>query len=331
MNGQSGSSYTAQFWQYDSRLGRRWNTDPVVKVHESSYATFANNPMWFVDPLGSDTVEFVKNVSMHKQPPSGLDRPQSEWVTTVSNEINVTPSAGDDVFINTTNVTMVNEDGSATTKSHSVQWAPTPDTYPRLTSTGYFFGMFNASDNGITTLAKQAPSELLSLLRYKAQSDGFSIVANYYAQAQVRQRDLGVYTSLNTLQELGIGGFASGVFLKWSTHSIVRGYWRSRYAQAATMKDLRPLGVPPIPSGYAKSSQWGDNVLRWGKGLDAPRARIGNVTAADLKGMTKNMAGQWAEYYNAVKRVTPNNKTAIGRADLMDHIYNDWEAIMMGQ
>jgi RHS repeat-associated protein len=52
----SRNSYTAQFWQYDSRLGRRWNVDPVVKEHESSYATFANNPIWFSHPLGSDTI-----------------------------------------------------------------------------------------------------------------------------------------------------------------------------------------------------------------------------------------------------------------------------------
>lgn len=51
----SGNSYTAEFWQYDSRLGRRWNVDPVVKYHESPYASFANNPIWFVDPSGADT------------------------------------------------------------------------------------------------------------------------------------------------------------------------------------------------------------------------------------------------------------------------------------
>ena len=26
-----GNSYTAEYWQYDSRLGRRFNVDPVVK------------------------------------------------------------------------------------------------------------------------------------------------------------------------------------------------------------------------------------------------------------------------------------------------------------
>jgi hypothetical protein len=50
-----GNSYSAEYWQYDARLGRRWNVDPVVKVHESPYATFANNPVWFVDPNGADT------------------------------------------------------------------------------------------------------------------------------------------------------------------------------------------------------------------------------------------------------------------------------------
>lgn len=50
-----GNSYTAEFWQYDSRLGRRWNIDPVVKEFESPYATFANNPVSFRDPNGADT------------------------------------------------------------------------------------------------------------------------------------------------------------------------------------------------------------------------------------------------------------------------------------
>ena len=51
-----GNSYTAEFWQYDSRLGRRWNLDPVFKEHESPYTCFANNPIWFIDPNGADTL-----------------------------------------------------------------------------------------------------------------------------------------------------------------------------------------------------------------------------------------------------------------------------------
>jgi RHS repeat-associated protein len=52
-----GNSYTAEFWKYDSRLGRRWNVDPVIKTHESPYAAFANNPIWFTDPNGADSIK----------------------------------------------------------------------------------------------------------------------------------------------------------------------------------------------------------------------------------------------------------------------------------
>ena len=48
----SGNHNTAQFWEYDSRLGRRWNTDPVTKPWESQYACLSGNPIWFKDPLG---------------------------------------------------------------------------------------------------------------------------------------------------------------------------------------------------------------------------------------------------------------------------------------
>lgn len=50
-----GNSYTAEFWEYDPRVGRRWNLDPRPTVHISAYAAFANNPIFYSDPLG-DTV-----------------------------------------------------------------------------------------------------------------------------------------------------------------------------------------------------------------------------------------------------------------------------------
>ncbi len=48
------NSYTAEHWEYDSRIGRRWNTDPVVKPNISPYATLGNNPIIFVDINGDD-------------------------------------------------------------------------------------------------------------------------------------------------------------------------------------------------------------------------------------------------------------------------------------
>ena len=49
-------NYTAKFWEYDSRLGRRWNVDPKPIVAISSYSTFNNNPLYFSDALGDSSV-----------------------------------------------------------------------------------------------------------------------------------------------------------------------------------------------------------------------------------------------------------------------------------
>jgi RHS repeat-associated protein len=45
-------AYTAEYWEYDARLGRRWNLDPVVSATQSPYSVFNNNPICFVDPSG---------------------------------------------------------------------------------------------------------------------------------------------------------------------------------------------------------------------------------------------------------------------------------------
>jgi RHS repeat-associated protein len=62
VNGQ-GNAYTAMFWEYDPRIGRRWNVDPIVKFWESPYACFGNNPIIYTDPLGLDKKKGKKDDS----------------------------------------------------------------------------------------------------------------------------------------------------------------------------------------------------------------------------------------------------------------------------
>jgi hypothetical protein len=57
----SGNHTTALYWEYDPRIAKRWNTDPVVKHHESPFACFANNPIWFTDFNGADSVKVGDN------------------------------------------------------------------------------------------------------------------------------------------------------------------------------------------------------------------------------------------------------------------------------
>jgi hypothetical protein len=50
---------SAEFWMYDGELGRRWNVDPVLKVYESPFSCFGNNPLTVVDILGSDSFNVI--------------------------------------------------------------------------------------------------------------------------------------------------------------------------------------------------------------------------------------------------------------------------------
>ncbi len=52
ISGQTGTHTTAMFWEYDSRLGRRWNLDPVYIASQSRYSCFLNNPILYADPYG---------------------------------------------------------------------------------------------------------------------------------------------------------------------------------------------------------------------------------------------------------------------------------------
>jgi len=50
---------TAEFWMYDSRIGRRWNVDPELKTWNSAYSCFDNNPIINIDPDGN--TDFYSN------------------------------------------------------------------------------------------------------------------------------------------------------------------------------------------------------------------------------------------------------------------------------
>ncbi len=49
-----GNHNHALYWEYDTRIGRRWNLDPVDQINISNYATMANSPIWKNDPLGDE-------------------------------------------------------------------------------------------------------------------------------------------------------------------------------------------------------------------------------------------------------------------------------------
>ncbi|PQJ18920.1 LysM peptidoglycan-binding domain-containing protein [Nonlabens xylanidelens] len=62
------NSYTAEFWQYDPRIGRRWNIDPMTQKYswQSPYAVFNNNPLYFNDPKGLEGDNGNKKLKKHE-------------------------------------------------------------------------------------------------------------------------------------------------------------------------------------------------------------------------------------------------------------------------
>ncbi len=56
-----GDHYTAEFWEYDSRTGRRWNIEPLTKKFPwlSPYSTFENNPISKNDPTGAKPDDII--------------------------------------------------------------------------------------------------------------------------------------------------------------------------------------------------------------------------------------------------------------------------------
>jgi len=64
----AGNIMTAEFWEYDTRLGRRWNIDPVSYPWQSVYACFNNNPIFFVDPDGDEPTPDGKRINTNVSP-----------------------------------------------------------------------------------------------------------------------------------------------------------------------------------------------------------------------------------------------------------------------
>jgi len=69
-----GNSYTAEYWEYDPRLGKRWNIDPILKPWESPYASFANSPVCNSDLLGLDKEKAAEATQKNDDTKAGKEK-----------------------------------------------------------------------------------------------------------------------------------------------------------------------------------------------------------------------------------------------------------------
>lgn len=70
-----GNAYTALFWEYDPRLGRRWNLDPKPTSYYSAYSCFGNNPIFFSDVFGDE----IDPTPLKKDNPDAYNNMKNDW------------------------------------------------------------------------------------------------------------------------------------------------------------------------------------------------------------------------------------------------------------
>jgi hypothetical protein len=73
---------TAEFWEYHSRVGRRWNIDPVPNESESPYSTFLNNPIIFEDIHGDapPNIDRIANPSNYVENWGKLSKKEQDFM-----------------------------------------------------------------------------------------------------------------------------------------------------------------------------------------------------------------------------------------------------------
>ncbi|MBS1936562.1 MAG: hypothetical protein JSS84_01955 [Bacteroidetes bacterium] len=137
--GATGTSYTAEFWQYDARVGRRWNLDPVDQVSISNYAAFGLNPIINVDPNGAWFWE-SKNVrqARHFARTTGGNFDKHRNMFTGKKDASVTLSSGSSEGINV-NAFVFRHGQDRSDLLESADLALGGDTYDRMeaSTTGF--------------------------------------------------------------------------------------------------------------------------------------------------------------------------------------------------
>ena len=90
---------------------------------------------------------------------------------------------------------------------------------------------------------------------------------------------------------------------------------------AAAVNSLGRLPIPKVPSGM-DVAKFGQQVMQWGTGSESARERISTITHNELvrNGVTLDMAREWVKFYVNETLRNPNNPSAQGRAELMQHV-----------
>lgn len=269
---KDGNLYTAEFWEYDGRINRRWNTDPVTKPYESPYSVLGDNPISIIDPNGSDTLTFIKNITIRKPvtAKSNLDGTPSKTIvpgsTTTTGDINIKAGGGPDVFYYQENVTTIDPSkGTASTVNGKLEEFNPTGSASNFYRTGGWSGIMGPQYDDRNVLAMLAPKWLLTY--YAGKSSGPQKWA--YQTALVNQSDLPFIASLQKITNVsytiaGVYGVATLALRQAAVTGLESGenfFTNSRYSskvftQMNNTPDLYHAFPGSVDGFAAKFGRW---------------------------------------------------------------------------
>lgn len=214
---------TAEYWEYDSRIVRRWNVDPIPKVYESPYVAFGGNPICNIDPNGSDTINITKTVTRQKFSKSkaggnggntGLAKNASlpDQVSTKV-DINIKGASGEDVFRYQTVYVTIDDAGKES--RYEAPWE-------KLNIRGTESMAYRSTGTALTERMKLAGMVPAGLLDYYAEKNKNTDFPIYVAtlDAKALQSTMPFAATLNKIQNyvytasglFGVARFTLGKF-----------------------------------------------------------------------------------------------------------------------
>jgi len=127
------------------------------------------------------------------------------------------------------------------------------------------------------------------------------------------------FSKVGDVAEEGYKWYAGGKFLGWIHRAVAT-------ARGITNPAITKLPVPGIPRGFT-TSEFGRNVIGWGRGAEGAAARtqslnLDAVAQMQAQGLTRAMATEWRAFYANEFSRNANNLAARNRVELMDAILN---------
>lgn len=300
-----GNSYTAQFWEYDPRIGRRWNNDPVYK--HSPYEAFGSNPIANADPSGLDTINFNRSITVYHPGGGNASKTSSTF------GIGIVTSSGADVFMYNQKITDIYQNGSSSSYATSIQLHPED----RDSENGFTNGKRLILDGLITTDRKNYDWESIGKVMYSSKDFAQYMNARNPQAADWMSKSSSMEVMEGLLPVMVQAGFAE--------------YAGFRYMQAVKPRDMalvkQVTAEVNLNARVAKSgmtNRQAGTFFGWGVGKPTKTVRDFTRPMLEQNGWTKEVLESVADGYMKIGRSDNGNPSALFRGRQLQDILSKW-------